>query len=68
MELRRGGHWWGSPSQWSAASVETDACLAVEWRRRAGSLEELETRDKKKKKEHHMTRLLKSEHYEDLAT
>lgn len=43
MELQRDGRWWGPPSRWSAASVETDACLAAEWQRRAGTLEELET-------------------------
>lgn len=42
--------------------METDACLAVGWQRWAGTLEELETWDKKSQ---HMKKELKSEHYED---
>lgn len=42
MAVEKGEHWLGSPSQWSAASVETDACLVGGWLRLAGTLGVLE--------------------------
>lgn len=48
MEVQKAGHLWGIPSRLSAASVETDAPLAVGLQTQAGTLEELDTWDKKK--------------------
>lgn len=59
-EVQRGGHWWVPPSRWSAASVATDACPAVGWRTWAGTLEELETQDKKRTAREDSLNILKS--------